>query len=87
MKSITVAFPHDSAALEEDCQQANVIFTSMPATCNTGALVVDPKRLAGSSVTALWVRANGHVHLETSAQWQGQRPWSIGPADLDEENE
>ena len=82
VKSITVAFPHDIAALEEDCQQANVIFTSTTATCTTGALVVDPKRLAGSSVTALWVKKDGHVHLETSAQWQGQRPWSIGPADL-----
>lgn len=85
VKSATIAFPHDIAALGEDCQHAQVIVISAAATCNTGALVLDPKKLAGSSVTALWVKPDGKVHVETSAQWQGQRPWSIGPADLDED--
>jgi competence protein ComEC len=87
VKSIAVAFPRDMAALGEDCQHAQVIITSADAACNTGALVLDPKRLAGSSVTALWVKPDGKVHVETSAQWQGKRPWSIGPADMDEDSD
>ncbi len=83
VKSARVAFPQDMASLSEDCSNAQVVVTNVAATCDTEALVLDSKRMAGSSVTALWVRANGHVHVETSSDWQGTRPWSIGSAEVD----
>ena len=86
VNSTRVAFPKDMAALAEDCQQAQVIIASVEAACDTDAIVIGPKRMAGSNVTALWMLPGGKVRIETSAQWQGKRPWSIGPSSSEDDD-
>ena len=88
LESAVVAFPTNPAAAAQDCHHASVIITASPVMpCVHGVRVVNPKTLAASSVTALWVADDGALRVETSADWQGKRPWNILPAGADEADE
>ena len=82
-----VAFPTDIASLAEDCQNADVVVTSLPyIKCEGSAQIIDGRNFTGGSVVALWLGGHGKARVETSADWQGNRPWSVAaPDDADED--
>ncbi|MES2984891.1 MAG: ComEC/Rec2 family competence protein [Pseudomonadota bacterium] len=80
-----VAFPKDAVALANDCRAADIVITSFSgARCDSAARVIDGEALKAGAVTALWLKDGKLLRTETSADWQGQRPWS---AAADEEEE
>jgi competence protein ComEC len=84
IKNKRIAFPTDSLALTEDCARAHVIITTLrDVKCATNARVIDAASLTNSNVTALWL--DDEVRIETSANWQGNRPWSLAFHEWDDE--
>lgn len=81
-----VAFPVDATALAEDCTQADMVVTLYGgAACASTIPVVDAERLHRVNVLAFWQTPQGHFRLESSANWQGNRPWQGGVAVVEEE--
>ena len=81
-----VAIPSDATAVMEDCAHADLIITDVTGVaCTSSARIIDPKRVSSASITALWLRSNGTARVETSADWQGNRPWSIATHEVDED--
>lgn len=66
------AFPYDAVALMEDCQRADWV-VSILRTRGCDARVITEYSLARHGVH-VYDGQNWH----TSAQWQGDRPWSMG---------
>ncbi len=79
VNGLKIAFPGDGAASVEDCSHAQIIVSLEPLACDH-ALTIGPKQLRGSGVAALWL-TGGKPRFETSADWQGTRPWSVGTVD------
>ncbi len=76
-----VAFPKDAAAVTQDCTQASLLFTPLAdIRCDSGARVVNQSVLAGNNVVGVWF-SGGDIRVETSTDWQGNRPWSAITAD------
>jgi competence protein ComEC len=67
-----IALPYSDVALLEDCKKSEVIFMKYAATCLNGARIIETYKMNG--VIALW-RGN-RLRIETSKDWQGNRPWS-----------
>jgi len=81
-----IALPADGAALVEDCMRAQFILADFePLACANRTPTLNPRLLSGSSVTALWVEGNGAFRIETSADWQGARPWSVRVSEAEED--
>ncbi len=77
VKEKLIAFPRDGLALTEDCRRAAIVVTPMSdVKCDGAAKVIDATTFARAHVVALWLTDN--VRIETSADWQGERPWSHG---------
>lgn len=70
------AFPHDPVALAEDCVRADMVLSTL-RTRRCKARLVSSYSLARHGVHAVWLRGAA-THVETSAGWQGMRPWSVG---------
>lgn len=69
-----VAFPDQAIAMAEDCERAALVVTRLwKAAC--AAPVLDGGTMARKGVHALWLDGDG-MHLESSADWQGNRRWS-----------
>ena len=72
-----IAFPSDGVALTEDCQRAQMVITTLQdVKCASAATVIDGAALARAHVVAVWFSPD--MRVETSADWQGRRPWSLG---------
>lgn len=88
VKNQRIAFAKDAAAMFDDCAKASIIISDvLESTCNGKARIIDPKRLASSAVFALWLTPDGSVRVETSSDWQGDRPWSVNVNEADEDGE
>lgn len=74
-----ISFPHSPDAAMQDCGQAKLMLTTLHGVRCDG-WVLGPRTLARSGVQAFWWEKNGYVRHESSADWQGQRPWSVRPA-------
>lgn len=86
VKGKKIAIPKDATALAQDCMLAAIILTDVDANaCSRSVHIINPKRISEGSVTALWLNVDGHVRVETSADWQGDRPWSIATGEADED--
>ncbi len=73
-----IALPSDMAAMPEDCAQARMVITAHTVTpCRQGTAVVDIATFASSNVLAVWMNAKGGMRVESSADWQGDRPWGV----------
>lgn len=78
VKGQHIALPINLASLAEDCARAEVIISAQsPVKCTTAAAVIDGRRLTDNSVTALWFGDGASPRIESSADWQGARPWSV----------
>lgn len=77
IKGSAVAFPVDLTALLEDCAHASLILSSRtPVHCAVPTpMIREGKTLSDVSVTAAWF-GDKAPRVETSADWQGNRPWS-----------
>lgn len=85
VKGQKIAFPSDLAASLEDCAKVAVIASArVPVACDHAHILSGPV-LATSGVSALWVSENGTIRRATSADWQGNRPWSMGGEEDGEE--
>ena len=79
-RGVSIAFPKDPAAFAAQCGHASILFTrTEDGECAPTALITSAQ-LSGSSVTALWLDG-GMMRRETSADWQGARPWSVRALD------
>jgi len=70
-----IAFPESGMALLEDCHAAQVVITPLRSVRCEQAWVIDGWDLWRGGVHALWVE-DGRARIESSAEWQGERPWS-----------
>lgn len=85
VKGQKIAFPNDLVALGDDCGKAAVMLsTREPLTCDR-AHIISGKALTDSGVTALWL-GEKNLRRETSADWQGKRPWSVRVGEEDGED-
>jgi competence protein ComEC len=80
-----VALPINLAALAEDCTRAKVIIAAQsPVKCTSNVQMIDARALTDNSVTALWLGEGASPRIESSADWQGERPWSVRVDDGEE---
>lgn len=75
---IHVAFPNSAEAAVQDCSQTELMFTLQDAFCES-TQITGRWALRYGGVHAVWVEEEGEgwpTTIETSADWQGRRPWS-----------
>lgn len=82
-----VAFPMDRLAVAEDCARADMVITAIEdASCGEHEVpLINGKQLKARGVEAVWLR-KGRPRIETSADWQGERPWSAYGGDDEDED-
>lgn len=68
------SFPQDAYALLEDCQRADYIIAPL-RTRHCHAPMIGSYPLARFGVHAFWIEGD-RIRHESSADWQGRRPWS-----------
>ncbi len=84
VRGVSVAFPKDPSIFAAQCGHANILFTRIEHGECAPTTLITAEQLSGSSVTALWLD-EGVIHRETSADWQGTRPWSVRAVESSEE--
>lgn len=67
-----IALPYSDLALLEDCTASAIIFMKYGTNCLNNTPIVETYRMNG--VIAIWL--GEPLHIETSSDWQGNRPWS-----------
>ena len=79
-ESHTVALTRYPDATRDDCRLADVVVVAAPlfAPCPSARLVLDGYGLRRSGAQAIWLRGEEQPLSVSVAQWQGDRPWSIG---------
>lgn len=77
-----VALPTSSAALGDDCRQADIVIASVPIrrrareSCNA-VLIIDRFDVARDGAHAIYLDEKGNIErVETVRDWRGDRPWS-----------
>lgn len=70
-----IAMPLHAVAVAEDCARSDLVLTTL-RVYRCKAPLIGPKALAQGGVHAFWME-EGTLRHETSADWQGQRPWSL----------
>lgn len=77
-----VAVSRSSAALNDDCQEADIIIASVPVrrnarrSCNA-ALIIDRFDVARDGAHAIYLDENGEIdRVDTVRDWRGDRPWT-----------
>lgn len=77
-----VAIAQSSAALTDDCREADIVIASVPVrrsvrdTCNA-VLIIDRFDVAREGAHAVYLDSEGNVErVETVRDWRGERPWS-----------
>lgn len=71
-----IAFPKTPSAFAAQCGVADVLFTRTENGACAPTMLIAAEQLSGNSVTALWLEGKD-IRRETSANWQGTRPWSV----------
>lgn len=77
-----IALPTSSAALNDDCREADIVIASVPvrraarASC-TAVLIIDRFDVARDGAHAIYLDDEGNIErVETVRDWRGERPWS-----------
>ncbi len=75
---LKVALVRSPEALAEDCARADIVISTVPAfrQCRGPLLVVDRFDLWRGGAHAIWLGAD-RVTMQSVAQAQGRRPWSL----------
>jgi len=81
-----VAVSRSSAALNDDCREADIIIASVPVrrgarrSCNA-TLIIDRFDVAREGAHAIYLDQNGEIdRVETVRDWRGVRPWTENDA-------
>lgn len=83
----TAALVYDESALEEDCRAADVVVSLVPVKPRCPAdVVVDRFDLWREGAYAVWLGGKA-VRVESVAEAQGARPWTIRRGGVSEEEE
>lgn len=84
-----IALPTSSAALGEDCREADIVVASVPvrraarASCNA-ILIIDRFDVAREGAHAIYLDKDGNIErVETVRDWRGERPWSAVASEAD----
>lgn len=72
--AVRVAMPEQAAALPQDCHAATWVLTPLRRVRCAEARTLDGWALQRGGVHAFWLEGDRLRH-ESSAQWQGDRPW------------
>jgi competence protein ComEC len=77
VRGLRLAVAATPAALRDDCATAAIVVLKFarPEGCNPSVAIIDPEDLAARGPHALTIE-NGQVHVETSADMRGNRPWT-----------
>ena len=80
LKGHQIAFARVGEALAEDCRAADLVFVAVPVRiyCPSASRVIDLIELRGRGTQAVWLKPGG-AEIQSSADWQGERPWSHHP--------
>ncbi|MCE7997774.1 MAG: ComEC family competence protein [Rhodobiaceae bacterium] len=77
-----VALPTSSAAIGDDCREADIVIASVPVrssvrrSCNA-ILIIDRFDVAREGAHAIYLDEQGNIErVETVRDWRGERPWS-----------
>lgn len=80
--TLIVALPTSSAALGDDCREADIVIASVPVrrrareSCNA-ILIIDRFDVARDGAHAIYLDEDGNIErVETVRDWRGNRPWS-----------
>jgi competence protein ComEC len=76
INNVAVSFPATALAMAEDCGHVKLMITTRRGG-HCDDWVIGPYALSKTGVQAFWLQDNGYIRHETSADWQGQRPWSL----------
>lgn len=88
VKHKEVALLKPKVKITHYCTSAAIILTTEPDVgCEEGADVIDGSMMPAGSVAALWINEKGTTHYETSADWQGERPWSVASGEEEGEGD
>jgi len=79
MQGAPVAFPSQPQALLEDCAAATLVVSPYRVR-HCDATLLAGYGLAYQGVHAFWWQ-DGRWSRQSSADWQGRRPWGMRPAD------
>ena len=80
MKGHLVALARRPEALPDDCQTADLVFVAVPVRifCPSAKRLFDLLDLRSQGTHQVWLEADP-PRILTSADWQGDRPWSRHP--------
>jgi hypothetical protein len=67
-----IALPQSDLALLEDCKRSDVILLRYGTKCPNGTRIIEMYKQSG--VLGIWL--GKELRIETSKDWQGDRPWS-----------
>ncbi|MFZ4125618.1 MAG: ComEC/Rec2 family competence protein [Rickettsiales bacterium] len=67
-----IALPMSDLALLEDCKKSDVIVMKYSAKCLNNARIIETYKMNG--VIGVWL--DNTLRIETSRDWQGNRPWA-----------
>ena len=79
-RRIVVAFPTDLSAMADDCRRADLVVTGLaaPFDCAAPLGILDRWDLWRRGAHALSFSRSGMLRIDTVADAQGDRPWSLG---------
>ncbi|MBN8543360.1 MAG: ComEC family competence protein [Alphaproteobacteria bacterium] len=67
-----IALPYSDLALLNDCNASDVIFMKYGAKCLNDTRIIETYKMNGT--IGIWL--GDELRIETSRDWQGNRPWS-----------
>jgi len=81
LKGHQVSLARRPEALADDCRAADLVFVASAVRlyCPSARRLVDLLDLRSQGTHQVWLRAGGGYSILTSADWQGDRPWSHHP--------
>jgi len=81
IKGRRVALVQDVGAVMEDCQNADIVISSVPIrqSCRMPKVVIDRFDLWRKGTHALWFGEDGSVRIESVNDSRGKRPWVLRP--------
>ncbi|MGB0671981.1 MAG: ComEC/Rec2 family competence protein, partial [Rhodospirillales bacterium] len=78
----SVALIRHPAALAEDCRSARLVISleRVPTDCRRLTRVIDKGDIRAKGATAVYLRWDGSIRIETDRERRGDRPWVALPA-------
>jgi len=79
-KGKTISFLNDYSALEEDCNNADIVISSLyidKKLCSKPSVLIDKGDLKYKGAHAVYISDNGKIVVKSNHAERGNRPWTI----------